>query len=59
VPFSQFVKGSALGMAVAAGPQGSQFVAPSSLPADTASAPLDTSATGNYYAGSANIATVG
>ncbi|HJZ02909.1 MAG TPA: Ig-like domain-containing protein [Streptosporangiaceae bacterium] len=59
LPFSQFVKGSALGMAVAAGPQGSQFVAPSSLPADTASSPLDTSAAGNYYAGSANIANAG
>jgi lipoprotein-anchoring transpeptidase ErfK/SrfK len=58
LPFSQFVKGSALGMAVQAGPQGSQFVSPSSLPADTASAPLGTSATGNYDAGSANISTV-
>jgi len=55
VPFSQFVKGSALGLAVSAGPDGSQFVSPSSLPADTASAPLHTSAAGNYYAGSANI----
>ena len=55
LPFSQFVKGSALGMAVQAGPQGSHFVSPSSLSADTASSPLETSATGNYYAGSANI----
>ena len=55
LPFSQFLKGSALGLAVEAGPQGSQFVSPSSLPADTATAPLGTSATGNYYAGSANI----
>jgi hypothetical protein len=49
------LKGSALGMAVQAGPQGSEFVSPSSLPADTASAPLETSVAGNYYAGSANI----
>jgi len=55
LPFSQFLKGSALGLAVEAGPQGSRFVSPSSLPADTATAPLGTSATGNYYAGSANI----
>jgi lipoprotein-anchoring transpeptidase ErfK/SrfK len=55
LPFSQFLKGSALGEAVRAGPQGSQFVPPSSLPADTASAPLGTSATGNFDAGSANI----
>jgi hypothetical protein len=30
-------------------------VAPSSLPPDTATAPLGTSAIGNYYAGSANL----
>jgi lipoprotein-anchoring transpeptidase ErfK/SrfK len=54
-PWSKFLKGSALGMAVQAGPQGSTFVAPDSLPADTATAPLETSAAGNYYAGSANI----
>src|ERR1700733_824837 len=59
VPWTQFLHGSALDLAVQAGPQGSQFVSPSSLPADTASAPLSTSATGNYYAGSANIASVG
>ena len=59
LPWSQYLHGSALGMAVQAGPQGSQFVSPSSLPADTASAPLGTSATGNYYAGSSNIANVG
>jgi lipoprotein-anchoring transpeptidase ErfK/SrfK len=55
LPWSQFVKGSALGMAVEAGPQGSKFVSPSSLPPDTATAPLGTSAAGNYFAGSANI----
>jgi lipoprotein-anchoring transpeptidase ErfK/SrfK len=54
-PWSKFLKGSALGMAVQAGPQGSTFVSPDSLPADTATAPLETSAAGNYYAGSANI----
>ena len=55
LPWSQFLKGSALGQAVQAGPQGSQFVSPSALPADTATAPLGTSAAGNYFAGSANI----
>ncbi len=59
LPWSQYLHGSALGMAVEAGPQGSKFVSPSSLPADTASAPLGTSATGNYYAGTSNIANVG
>jgi len=53
--WSQYLKGSATGEAVQAGPQGSTFVSPSSLPASTASAPLGTSATGNYYAGSANL----
>ena len=53
--WSQYLKGSATGMAVQAGPQGSTFVAPDSLPADTATAPLETSAHGNYYAGAANI----
>jgi len=53
--FSQYLKGSATGDAVQAGPQGSTFVSPSSLPADTATAPLETSASGNYYAGAANL----
>jgi lipoprotein-anchoring transpeptidase ErfK/SrfK len=53
--WSQYLKGSATGMAVQAGPQGSTFVSPSSLPADTATAPLETSAHGNYFAGTANI----
>jgi lipoprotein-anchoring transpeptidase ErfK/SrfK len=53
--WSQFLKGSALGLAVQAGPQGSRFVSPSSLTHDTATAPLGTSAAGNYFAGSANI----
>ncbi len=55
LPFSQYVRGSALGLAVEAGPQGSKFVSPSSLPPDTATSPLGTSATGNYFAGTANI----
>ncbi len=55
LPWSQYLKGSALGEAVEAGPQGSQFVSPSSLPADTATAPLGTSAAGNYFTASANI----
>jgi hypothetical protein len=53
--WSNYLKGSATGEAVQAGPQGSTFVDPSSLPASTASAPLGTSATGNYFAGSANV----
>ena len=51
----QYLHGSALGQAVLSGPQGSTFVSPSSLPADTATAPLQTSATGNYYAGTAAL----
>ena len=53
--WSAYLKGSATGLAVQAGPQGSTFVSPSSLPADTASAPLETSAVGNYFAGSGNL----
>ena len=53
--WSQYLHGSALGLAVMAGPHGSTFVSPSSLPADTATAPLGTSAAGNYYAGTANL----
>ena len=48
--WSQYLHGSALHQAVAAGPQGSKFVDPSSLPASTATAPLGTSAPGNYNA---------
>jgi lipoprotein-anchoring transpeptidase ErfK/SrfK len=55
LPFATYLRGSALDMAVQAGPTGSTFVSPSSLPADNASSPLGTSAVGNYYAGSANI----
>jgi lipoprotein-anchoring transpeptidase ErfK/SrfK len=48
--WSQYLQGSATHMAVEAGPDGSTFISPSSLPADTASAPLGTSAPGNYLA---------
>jgi lipoprotein-anchoring transpeptidase ErfK/SrfK len=46
----QFLKGSATGQAVVANAQGSTFVNPSSLPADHAKAPLQTSAAGNFVA---------
>jgi len=46
----QYLKGSALGEAVEAGPEGSTFVSPDSLPAETASAPLGTSEFGNSRA---------
>ena len=46
----EYLKGSATGMAVEAGPQGSTFVSPSSLPASTASSPLGTSSPSNYLA---------
>jgi lipoprotein-anchoring transpeptidase ErfK/SrfK len=48
--WSQYLQGSATHMAVEAGPDGSTFTSPSSLPSDTASAPLSTSAPGNYLA---------
>ena len=53
--WSTYLKGSATGEAVQAGPQGSTFVSPSSLPASTSSAPLGTSAAGNYFAGSPDL----
>jgi len=46
----QYLKGSALHEAVQAGPGGSTFVSPSTLPADTASAPLQTAPAGNATA---------
>ncbi len=46
----QFLKGSATGEAVVANASGSQFVNPSTLPADTAKAPLQTSAPSNAIA---------
>ena len=48
--WSQLLKGSALHQAVQAGPAGSTFVDPSSLPADTATAPLQTSRANNAAA---------
>ena len=45
------LKGSATGKAVKAGPSGSTFVDPSSLPADQASAPVGKASSGNYLAG--------
>ncbi len=47
----QYLKGSALHEAVQAGPGGSTFVSPSSLPASTVTAPLQTAAAGNAAAG--------
>jgi lipoprotein-anchoring transpeptidase ErfK/SrfK len=43
----QYLKGSATGQAVVAGPSGSTFVSPSTLPASKAKAPLATSRPGN------------
>ncbi len=48
--WSQYLQGSATHMAVEAGPDGSTFVSPSSLPADTATTPVGTSAPDNYLA---------
>jgi lipoprotein-anchoring transpeptidase ErfK/SrfK len=49
--WQQYLQGSALHEAVEAGPGGSTFVDPASLPASTASAPLGTAPTGNSAAG--------
>jgi lipoprotein-anchoring transpeptidase ErfK/SrfK len=46
----QYLRGSALHEAVLAGPQGSTFVSPASLPASTATAPLQTAPAGNSRA---------
>src|SRR5262249_23490761 len=48
--WSQLLRGSALHEAVLAGPNGSTFVNPATLPASTAAAPLLTSAPGNARA---------
>jgi lipoprotein-anchoring transpeptidase ErfK/SrfK len=45
--WSQYLAGSALHQAVQAGPGGSTFVNPATLPPSTASAPLQTAPTGN------------
>jgi len=47
----QYLKGSALHEAVVAGPDGSTFVNPATLPPDTARAPLQTAPPGNANAG--------
>jgi lipoprotein-anchoring transpeptidase ErfK/SrfK len=49
----QLLRGSATHHAVNAGPDGSTFVDPSTLPADTAAAPLQTALTGIWGAGKA------
>ncbi len=46
----QYLRGSALDEAVLAGPGGSTFVSPASVPASTASAPLQTAPAGNSAA---------
>jgi lipoprotein-anchoring transpeptidase ErfK/SrfK len=48
--WEKYVKGSALHQAVQAGPDGSTFVDPSSLPASTANAPLEAPPSGNFAA---------
>jgi lipoprotein-anchoring transpeptidase ErfK/SrfK len=48
--WSQYLAGSATHMAVQAGPAGSTLVSPSTLPADTATAPLGTSSPSNFTA---------
>ena len=48
--WAQYLKGSALHEAVQAGPGGSTFVDPSTLPPSTASAPLQTAPAGNSTA---------
>jgi len=48
--WSQYLAGSATHMAVQAGPHGSSFVKPSSLPAEPAQAPVGTSVAGNFNA---------
>ena len=49
--WARYLKGSALHEAVQAGPDGSTFVDPSTLPASIATAPLQTAPTGNSAAG--------
>jgi lipoprotein-anchoring transpeptidase ErfK/SrfK len=49
--WKSYLKGSATGMAVEAGPHGSTFVAASSLPSDPGSVPTSTSPFGNFLAG--------
>ena len=51
LPWEKFVKGSALGQAVQAGPAGSTFVDPASLPAPSATSPLGAPDPNNWLAG--------
>ena len=51
LPWEKFVKGSALGQAVQAGPDGSTFVDPASLPTPTATSPLGAPDPNNWLAG--------
>lgn len=48
--WKKLVRGSALGMAVQAGPEGSRFVSPASVPPSTASFPLQTAKPGSAAA---------
>jgi lipoprotein-anchoring transpeptidase ErfK/SrfK len=50
IPWSQWLRGSATGDAVVAGPAGSSLVSPASLPAATGSAPLTQPVDGNANA---------
>ena len=50
LPWSRYLKGSALGEAVEAGPGGSTFVSPASVPATSAAAPLGAPNPGNWTA---------
>jgi lipoprotein-anchoring transpeptidase ErfK/SrfK len=50
LPWGRYLKGSALGEAVEAGPSGSTFVSPSSVPASTATVPLGAPNPGNWAA---------
>ncbi len=50
LPWAQYLKGSATGEAVEAGPSGSTFVSPSAVPAPAATAPLGAPDPGNWAA---------
>jgi len=50
LPWDRFVKGSALGEVVEAGPSGSTFVSPSAVPASTATVPLGAPDPNNWRA---------
>jgi hypothetical protein len=50
LPWSQLVKGSALHEAVKAGPDGSTFVSPASVPAASGSSPLQAPPPDNWIA---------